>query len=106
MISACIYTAGNVLSLELEGHAACAPAGHDLVCAAVSTLAFAMDAYLDKEGLSVMRQETVLKPGRAKISVATVTQEEQRLRGVFEFAEAFLTLLEESYPENIELSAG
>ena len=109
MIKARLSQDGRAFCLELEGHAKHSRPGEDLVCAAVSTLAFALDGYMDKldrEGLLIKRASTVLEKGRAKMEALPEARSRERLEGAFELAGCFLSLLEENYPENINLSAG
>lgn len=109
MIKARLSENGRAFCLELEGHAMHSRPGEDLVCAAVSTLAFALDGYMDKldrEGLLIKRASTVLEKGRAKMEALPEARSRERLEGAFELAGCFLLLLEENYPENINLSAG
>lgn len=107
MISTRLCGENGTFTLELEGHAAYAEPGQDLVCAAVSTLVFALESYLDgldKEGSLKKREKSVLESGRARINAVPKAKAADRLCGAFELIYCFLTLLEEYYPENIKIS--
>lgn len=107
MIRAKLCREGRGFTLELEGHAVYAEPGQDLICAAVSTLAFALESYLDrldKDSLLIEREKTVLEKGRAKMGALPEAQSADRLHGALELAECFLLLLEENYPENIKFT--
>lgn len=108
MIRAKLSGDGRTFTLELEGHANYARPGEDLVCAAVSTLAFAVDKYLDrldKQGLLIEKQNTVMEKGRAKMTAVPEAQSREKFEGAFELAGCFLSILEENYPENLKISA-
>jgi len=107
MIRAKLCREGRAFSLEMEGHAGYAELGHDLICAAVSTLVAALKSYLDRldgEGMLIQREESVLESGRAKMGALPEAQSADRLQGALELAECFLSLLEKNYPENIKFT--
>lgn len=107
MIKARIYKAGKACGLELEGHADYAKPGQDLVCAAVSTLAFAFESYLnnlDAAGELQLRQAPLVETGKARLAALPRMKSTAGLEGVFEFMGCFLSLLEENYPKNIEFT--
>lgn len=103
-----IYVAdpeGGKLTMRAEGHAGYAPAGQDIVCAAVSclmqTLANKVDAAARSGRLltsCVQHGETFVvqalpKPGPNNLMVASW----------FDFVEEGLRALAEAYPDNVEL---
>lgn len=103
-----IYVAdpeGGKLTMRAEGHAGYAPAGQDIVCAAVSVLVQTLANKVDAAARSgrlltscVQHGETFVvqalpKPGPNNLMVASW----------FDFVEEGLRALAEAYPDNVEL---
>lgn len=96
---------GGKLTMRAEGHAGYAPAGQDIVCAAVSVLAQTLANKVDAAARSgrlltscVQHGETFVvqalpKPGPNNLMVASW----------FDFVEEGLRALAEAYPDNVEL---
>lgn len=81
------------------GHADTAPAGQDLVCAAVSTLFYALHMGLEAiDGVDV--EISRLKPGEGHIEAHNATREAD---GMFLMAKAALSGLAESFPDAIQI---
>lgn len=97
-----IYVAdpeGGKLTMRAEGHAGYAPAGQDIVCAAVSCLmqTLAYSAAEDEHTSSCIYQ------GKDGPVVSVETGDSVLMRDKFELVADGLTLLAEQYPENVSL---
>lgn len=95
--------------LELQGHAAAAPKGQDLVCAAVSALVCALGDYvrqLEKEGALASAPEVALAAGKARICAEAKASAAAQLEGAFETVLGGLALIARSYPRNLRLEGG
>lgn len=95
-----IYVAdpeGGNLAMRAEGHAGYAPAGQDIVCAAVSCLmqTLAYSAAEDEHTSSCIYQ------GKDGPVVSVETGDSVLMRDKFELVADGLTLLAEQYPENV-----
>lgn len=90
---------GGKLTMRAEGHAGYAPAGQDIVCAAVSCLmqTLAYSAAEDEHTSSCICQ------GKDGPVVSVETGDSVLMRDKFEFVADGLTLLAEQYPENVSL---
>ena len=89
--------AGPTCRLEASGHAGYAPAGQDIVCAAVSCLmqTLAYSAAEDEHTSSCIYQ------GKEGPVVSVETGDSVLMRDKFELVADGLTLLAEQYPENV-----
>ena len=87
-------------SLTLDGHADFAPVGQDIVCSAVSILLFTLANSLSDSGAENL--EVSLEPGDSSIS-CTASYSDFEIDTLFKFAVIGLELLEEQYPENVEI---
>lgn len=114
MIRAVFSRKAGELSLELSGHSGQAPAGQDLVCAAVSSLSCGLMDYVnqkasgeasagEKKRQDGRAPELRLRPGYAFIRAFPEGESAQELTGAFELAERFMALLAENYPENVRV---
>ena len=97
-----IYVAdpeGRKLTMRAEGHAGYAPAGPDIVCAAVSCLmqTLAYSAAEDKRTSSCIYQ------GKEGPVVNVEADDSVLMRDKFEVVADGLTLLAEQYPENVSI---
>ena len=95
-----IYVAdpeGGKLTMRAEGHAGYAPAGQDIVCAAVSCLmqTLAYSAAEDEHTSSCIYQ------GKDGPVVSVETGDSVLMRDKFELVADGLTMLAEQYPENV-----
>lgn len=90
---------GGKLAMRAEGHAGYAPAGQDIVCAAVSCLmqTLAYSAAEDEHTSSCIYQ------GKDGPVVSVETGDSVLMRDKFELVADGLTLLAEQYPENVSL---
>ena len=88
---------GEKLTMRAEGHAGYAPAGQDIVCAAVSCLmqTLAYSAAEDEHTSSCIYQ------GKDGPVVSVETSNSVLMRDRFELVADGLTLLAEQYPENV-----
>lgn len=89
---------GGKLTMRAEGHAGYAPAGQDIVCAAVSCLmqTLAYSAAEDEKTSSCIYQ------GEEGPVVSVETGDSVLMRDKFELVADGLTLLAEQYPENVD----
>lgn len=90
---------GGKLTMRAEGHAGYAPAGQDIVCAAVSCLmqTLAYSAAEDEHTSSCIYR------GKDGPVVSVETGDSVLMRDKFELVADGLTLLAEQYPENVSL---
>lgn len=88
---------GGKLTMRAEGHAGCAPAGQDIVCAAVSCLmqTLAYSAAEDEHTSSCIYQ------GKEGPVVNVEAGDSVLMRDKFELVADGLDLLAEQYPENV-----
>jgi uncharacterized protein YsxB (DUF464 family) len=106
MLKVMIDTEGDTLSLKIEGHAEYAEHGKDIVCAAasilISTLAYKIrvkDRYFAFKEPPVTR----LEAGDTEISCTPQDFFCSDCRSDFEFVKTGFFLLEQNYPQNVEL---
>ena len=95
-----IYVAdpeGGKLTMRAEGHAGYAPAGQDIVCAAVSCLMQTL-AYSAAED---ERTSSCIYQGKDGPAVSVETGDSVLMRDKFELVADGLDLLAEQYPENV-----
>lgn len=107
MIEADIVKEDGKRRICVKGHAGFAPSGHDLVCAAVSTLLFSLSHYgrsLEKAGLLAEAPEIRLEKGFGYIALSPMGEGTEKLDGAFALTEAMLRLLAGNFPENIRIS--
>ena len=94
------------LTVKITGHAGTAPAGQDIVCAAVSTvyqwLIFSLEELSDQKDC-VKKLEYTQEPGDCRLY--TVPKECGRIpvRQRFLFAREGFELIADNYPENVKL---
>ena len=79
--------------LTLEGHAGYAPAGKDIVCAAVSALVLALAERLQEKNLV---RELVMRPGYVRIAMRGADREA-------ELVKCGLRQLERRFPQCVEV---
>lgn len=93
-------------SLRIEGHAFSGEAGHDLVCAGVSALAYTLAANVEQMRAQGQVQEASVKmeKGNACIWCEAVTDCEDMVRRVFEAVCVGFEIMAENFPKNISYS--
>lgn len=95
------------MELALDGHADYAPAGQDIVCAAVSILTQSLIRALQdmetKYGMAHVEWSGNQAEGRMKIRASVCWANLGTTRAMFETAVTGLRMMAEKYPENIEL---
>ena len=95
------------MELELDGHADYAPAGQDIVCAAVSILTHSLIGALQeleaKYGLAQVEWSGNQAEGSMRIRGRVCWANLSVIRAYFEMAVTGLRMLAEEYPEHIEL---
>lgn len=79
--------------LTLEGHAGYAPAGEDIVCAAVSALVLALAERLQEKNLV---KELIMRPGYVRIAMRGADREA-------ELVKCGLRQLERRFPRCVEV---
>ena len=89
--------------VTVEGHAGMGPAGHDLVCAAVSALALTLAgnvSYMESQE-AVRNVITKLEEGSAEIQCTPYRRYKDSVEQVFRSICVGFELLATKYPENI-----
>ena len=89
--------------VTVEGHAGAGPEGHDLVCAAVSTLALTLAgnvAYMESQG-AVRDVITKLEEGNAEIQCSPYRRYKDSVEQIFRSICVGFELLATKYPKNI-----
>ena len=87
-------------SLTATGHAGYAQVGQDIVCSAISILLFTLANALDDFGAADLKVS--LEPGESEIS-CTATWADEEIHSFFKFVMEGLELLEEQYPDHVEI---
>lgn len=82
--------------LTVQGHADYAPAGKDIVCAAVSALVLALAERLQEKNLV---KELVMRPGYVRIAIRGAERET-------ELVKCGLRQLERKYPRCVQVEEG
>ena len=110
MITVRIYAhAGRgSLHLHLRGHAASAPKGEDLICAAVTTLACtaargAEDMY--RQGKLRKKPRVVLESGRAEIALTPKAEDYAQALHLLWTLQCGFSWLAREYPQYVRLAA-
>lgn len=87
----------------IEGHAQSAEAGHDLVCASVSILAYTLASFVEnmKEAKQVYNPKTVLGEGDAIICCEAPLKYKGAVTLVFDSICGGFELLARDYPDNV-----
>ncbi len=86
--------------LSATGHAGYAPVGQDIVCSAVSILFFTLANALSDSGVGEL--DVKLDPGDSTITCICSCNDIE-VESLFKFAMVGLELLEEQYPDNVEI---
>ena len=89
--------------VTVEGHAGAGPEGHDLVCAAVSTLALTLAgnvAHMESQG-AVRDVITKLEEGNAEIQCSPYRRYKDSVEQIFRSICVGFELLATKYPKNI-----
>lgn len=88
----------DVYRVEISGHAGYAPAGVDIVCAAVSALALALHSYL------AAHPEVCICAGRQSGGYARFTfRRTRRSQAVYEMAVMGLSAIAAEYPDHVRI---
>ena len=91
-------------SLRITGHAGYAPAGQDIVCAAVTILSYALGGMLlraQSEGL--LREPPVVDMQPGDITVACAPKNERVVRAMWDTALLGMQMVAHEYPRNVRL---
>lgn len=107
MIQASWKEGGSTLTFRLSGHSGAAPAGEDLICAGVTTLAYALAQTVSDHaarGALTEVPQMILSSGKAIISATPKEKFRDTLQGAFQMAINGIKLLATHYPDHI--SAG
>lgn len=89
-------------SLRITGHAGYAPAGQDIVCAAVTILSYALGGMLlrtESEGL--LRAEPVVDMQPGDITIACAPKHERVVRAMWDTALLGMQMVAHEYPQNV-----
>lgn len=109
MITARLGERAGLLTLEMDGHAGSAPAGHDLVCAAASILCYTLAAQAGKlsaDGKLRAKPRLDLADGHAAIAIRPRGSAEREARAIWGTVESGLLLLQREYPDCIRVDSG
>lgn len=89
--------------IQIQGHAGYAPAGQDIVCAAVSTLYETLKRVLPKGAIKAIKENE-------KVSVIEITpdpvmrwREEEEARDYLNFFLTGIEAIEQAYPKHVHL---
>lgn len=109
MVTAKFYMAprDGSLHMVLRGHAGSAPAGEDLVCAGVSTLAHSLaEAVLKlyEQGLLRRYPRAEIGAGKAEIIAVPKARFFRETMMLFWLAEVGMGVLEENFPECVRMT--
>ena len=94
-------------TLKLQGHAGAAACGQDLVCAAVTGLAYALAqrlTELDRSGALQKPPMIRLEAGDALISTLPKEENEPLVQENFNLIQSGLQLLQTHYPDHIKVN--
>lgn len=109
MITARLGDRAGLLTLEMNGHAGSAPAGHDLVCAAASILCYTLAAQAGKlsaDGKLRAKPRVDLADGHAAIAIRPRGAAEREARAIWGTVAVGLLLLQREYPGCIRVDSG
>lgn len=104
MITASCEERDSTLTFRLHGHAGSAPAGEDLICAGVTTLAYALAETVSNHaarGALAAEPRIHLSPGEAIITAAPKPTFRKTLQGAFQMAINGINLLATHYPNHV-----
>jgi uncharacterized protein YsxB (DUF464 family) len=97
MVSVTFSSDDGRYKLRLDGHAGYNP-GNDIVCAAVSSIIFALEGWLANSREHIAQIFTMrCRPGDVEIDVSG----DDTLRPAFEMAYIGLAQIAETYPDNV-----
>lgn len=88
-------------SLTIDGHAGSAPKGEDLVCAAVSMLAFTLEAAV-KDHMETLLPSVYHADGKIVIRCTPAPRHKKTCRTIFRTIFAGFELLGQQYPEYVQ----
>ena len=89
-------------SVRIRGHAGSGEAGHDLVCAAVSILAYTLASYVvNMEEIGAATDSTaLLRSGEAEIACTPAEKKSEEVGSVMDALCEGFAILAGEYPEN------
>ena len=90
-------------SVTIEGHAGSGEKGHDLVCAAVSILAYTLASLVEsmKHGTQIHGATVEMNDGGARISCEPIDNYKFPIKLMFDTICAGFDILAQGYPENV-----
>lgn len=89
------------ISLEVTGHAGYAPAGQDIVCAAVSILTMTLENMVSDHAES-LRPQIYRKAGEIRVSCSPTKGNSKRCTTIFDTIFGGFELLSMNYPEYVQ----
>lgn len=95
---------GDILTIEAKGHAGYSEKGADIVCSAISILAYSLAEYISAQYDAEMLKEEpviVLNAGDLKIECKPTEEALQNITNIFAFAELGFALIANTYPDNV-----
>lgn len=97
MIEATLFRTGNIYSVDVTGHADYAPAGSDIICAAVSALVQSFTFYCRKtDGIKVLDDE--VSEGMASM---VIYGDQSKINPAYEMLKTGLWEISLNFPKNI-----
>ena len=107
MIEVTFTEEGNVLSLQLNGHAGYAETGKDIVCASASILAYTVAQFVmaaESNGDLASPAEIRLEGGDTIITCEPSEDAMPAISNAYSFAQMGYALLAYNYPQNVQLN--
>lgn len=98
---------GDTLTITIKGHAEYAEKGSDIVCSAVSILAYTLAEHLAvmyEGGLLCDKPVIKMNSGDLKIECKPTKEALQNITNIFTFVELGFALIANTYPDNVKLN--
>ena len=106
-MTAITITKGDILTVEAKGHADYAEKGSDIVCSAVSILAYTLAEYLNtayESGLLEEKPLIQLNSGDLRIECKPTKEALHYITNTFAFVRLGYAIIANTYPDNVKLN--
>jgi len=100
-------TESGSITMKMRGHANAGEAGHDVVCAGASTLAYTLAqclGFMHEQGKLRKEPHMLLRSGRAELTAKPKEDAYAEALHTFFVIQAGLTLLQENYPDYVQVT--